>query len=74
MRNVAAREREAPRAMALIAPGWIRTDLGGPDAPYSMEEAVPALVNVLIAKRREPGLQFLDRGQTEAVEPFDAST
>jgi len=61
MRSFAAREREAPRAMALIAPGWIQTDLGGPNAPYTMEEAVPALVDVLIAKRGKPGLQYLDR-------------
>jgi NAD(P)-dependent dehydrogenase (short-subunit alcohol dehydrogenase family) len=61
MRSFAARERDAPRAMALIAPGWIRTDLGGPDAPYTMEEAVPALVDLLIAKRARPGLQYLDR-------------
>lgn len=61
MKSFAAREADAPRAMALLAPGWIRTDLGGPDAPFTMEEAVPKLVDVLIEKRGRPGLEFLDR-------------
>src|SRR5580704_7643893 len=31
MRSYAARHAEDPRAMVLMAPGWIRTDLGGPN-------------------------------------------
>ncbi|MDH7638906.1 SDR family oxidoreductase [Sphingomonas oryzagri] len=61
MRSFAAREADAPRAMLLLAPGWIRTDLGGPDAPFTMEETVPLLADLMIAKRRMPGLQYLDR-------------
>jgi len=45
----------------LMAPGWIRTDLGGPDAPFGLEETVPGLVDVLISKLGTPGLQYLDR-------------
>lgn len=61
MRSFAARERSRPRAMLLMAPGWIRTDLGGPDAPITMEEAVPKLVDVLVTKRGKAGLQYLNR-------------
>ena len=61
MRSFAAREANAPRAMVLLAPGWIRTDLGGPEAPYTLEESVPLLVDLLLAKRRRPGLEYLDR-------------
>ena len=61
MKSFAAREAAAPRAMVLLAPGWIKTDLGGPDAPYTMEESVPKLVDVLIEKRGRPGLEYLDR-------------
>ena len=61
MKSFAAREAASPRAMALLAPGWIKTDLGGPDAPFTMEEAVPKLVDVLIEKRGRPGLEYLDR-------------
>jgi NAD(P)-dependent dehydrogenase (short-subunit alcohol dehydrogenase family) len=61
MKSFAAREADAPRAMVLLAPGWIKTDLGGHDAPFTMEEAVPKLVDVLIEKRGRPGLEYLDR-------------
>ncbi|MEW9570641.1 SDR family NAD(P)-dependent oxidoreductase [Rhodanobacter sp. Si-c] len=65
MRSFAARETVSPRAMVALAPGWIRTDLGGPEAPYTIEESVPLLVDLLISKRGVPGLQYLDRfGQT----------
>jgi NAD(P)-dependent dehydrogenase (short-subunit alcohol dehydrogenase family) len=65
MRSFAAREAAHPRAMVVLAPGWIRTELGGPDAPFTLEESVPMLVDLLIAKRDVPGLQYLDRfGET----------
>jgi hypothetical protein len=46
--------------MALMAPGWVRTELGGPDARLTVEESVPSLVGVLLAKRARPGLEYLD--------------
>ena len=61
MRCYAARHAEAPRAMVLMAPGWIRTALGGPDAPFGVEEAIPRVVDVLIAQQGRRGLQYLDR-------------
>ena len=60
MRSFAAREPRSPRAMVLMAPGWVRTDLGGPDAKLSIEESVPNLVNVLLSTHGTPGLQYLD--------------
>jgi hypothetical protein len=44
-----------------MAPGWIRTALGGPDAPVSVEAAIPKVVDVLLAQRGKPGLHYLDR-------------
>ena len=61
MRSYAARQAETPRAMVLMAPGWIQTGLGGPDAPFTLEEAVPSIVDVLLAKQGRPGLDYLDR-------------
>lgn len=61
MRSYAARHAEEPRALVLMAPGWIRTDLGGPNAPVSVEDAIPRVVNVLLAQQGKPGLQYLDR-------------
>jgi NAD(P)-dependent dehydrogenase (short-subunit alcohol dehydrogenase family) len=65
MRCYAARHAEEPRALVLMAPGWIRTALGGPDAPFSVEEAIPKVVDVLLSQQGNPGLRYLDReGQT----------
>ena len=61
MRSFAAREGERSRSMLLLAPGWIRTDLGGDDAPYTLEESVPLLADVILAKRERFGLEYLDR-------------
>ena len=61
MRCYAARHAREPRALVLMAPGWIRTALGGPNAPFSIEEAIPKVVDVLLSQQGKPGLQFLDR-------------
>ena len=46
--------------MVLMAPGWVRTALGGPDARLSIEQSIPSLVNVLLSKRERPDLEYLD--------------
>jgi NAD(P)-dependent dehydrogenase (short-subunit alcohol dehydrogenase family) len=60
MRSFGARASSGARAMVLMAPGWVRTELGGPDARLEIEDSVPNLVNVLLATRQTPGLQYLD--------------
>ncbi|WP_158743695.1 SDR family NAD(P)-dependent oxidoreductase [Acidisphaera sp. L21] len=60
MRSFAARHAGSARAMVLMAPGWVRTELGGPDGRLSIEESVPKLVNVLLSQQGTPGLQYLD--------------
>ena len=60
MRSYAARPSESSRAMVLMAPGWVRTEMGGSDAPLTIEESVPNLVHVLLKKQGHPGLEYLD--------------
>ncbi len=65
MRSFAVRQSESQRALLLVAPGWIRTSLGGPDAPLTLEETVPQIVDVLLSKLGRPGLEYLNRfGET----------
>ena len=60
MRSFAARHAASSRSMVLMAPGWVRTELGGPEGRLSIEESVPNLVNVLLSNQGTAGLQYLD--------------
>jgi NAD(P)-dependent dehydrogenase (short-subunit alcohol dehydrogenase family) len=63
MRSYAARHRDGPdesRTLLLMTPGWVKTDLGGPDARLTIEESIPNLVKTIDAQRGRGGLQYLD--------------
>jgi hypothetical protein len=61
MRSFAARHAGNSRSLLLMAPGWIRTEMGGPDARYSIEEAIPRVVDTIMAQANKQGLQYLDQ-------------
>ena len=61
MSSYAGRHGDEGQALVLMAPGWIRTEMGGAHAPFTVEEAVPQIVDVLIAQQGAPGLRYLDR-------------
>jgi len=60
MRSFAARHAGDARAMVVMAPGWVRTDMGTSAAPLSIADSIPSLVGVLLAQHGEPGLRYLD--------------
>ena len=60
MRSYAARHHDTARTLLLMAPGWVKTELGGPEARLTIDESIPNLVTTIDAQRGRPGLQFLD--------------
>jgi NAD(P)-dependent dehydrogenase (short-subunit alcohol dehydrogenase family) len=60
MRSFAARHAGDRRTLLLLAPGWVRTDMGGPQASLGIEESIPNLVKTVEAQRGKRGLQYLD--------------
>jgi NAD(P)-dependent dehydrogenase (short-subunit alcohol dehydrogenase family) len=61
MKCYAGRHSADDRAMLLVAPGWVRTDMGGPGAPLSTEQSIPHVVDMIVKSAATPGLRFVDR-------------
>lgn len=65
MRSYAARHRDDRRSLVLMAPGWVRTEMGGDGARLGIDESIPGVVRTLDALRDSPGLRYVDyRGET----------
>lgn len=60
MRSFAARHQDDGRTLLLMAPGWVRTDMGGPEARLSIDESIPNLLNTMEAWQGRTGLHYLD--------------
>ncbi|HWD01257.1 MAG TPA: SDR family NAD(P)-dependent oxidoreductase [Amycolatopsis sp.] len=61
MKSYAVRHADDGRSLLLMAPGWVKTQLGGPHARLEISDSIPALVATVEAQRGIPGLQYLDR-------------
>src|SRR5208283_5038108 len=66
MRSFAARHSGNPRTLLLLAPGWVRTDMGGPKARLSIQDSIPNLVKVIEAQEAKGGPTI----STISVGPF----
>ncbi len=60
MRSFAARHAGDPRTLLLMAPGWVRTELGGPQARLGVDESIPRLADTMDAQAGKRGLRYLD--------------
>ena len=61
MKKYASRHASDGHALLLVAPGWVRTEMGGNDATLSVEESIPLVVDAVEANRGKPGLRYIDR-------------
>lgn len=65
MRSYVARHADDGRTYLVIAPGWVRTDMGGAGAPLSVDESIPRVVDVVESQTGKGGLSYLNyQGQT----------
>lgn len=61
----ARKKDEFEFTMLSIHPGWVRTDMGGEDAPLDVETSVRGIADVLEAQAGAGGWHFLDyKGET----------
>ncbi|MBV8683322.1 MAG: SDR family NAD(P)-dependent oxidoreductase [Caulobacteraceae bacterium] len=64
LRSFAAEHADAPWSTTAIAPGWVRTDMGGPGAPLDVETSCRGVADVLESRLGGRGCAFLDyRGE-----------
>jgi NAD(P)-dependent dehydrogenase (short-subunit alcohol dehydrogenase family) len=67
LRSFVARHATDARTYLLIAPGWVRTDMGGPEAMLEIDESIPRVVDVVERQNGRGGLHYLNyQGETVA--------
>ncbi len=61
MKGYAAQHARDGHSLLLVAPGWVRTEMGGSQASLSIEQSIPLVVDMIEANRGKPGLRYVDR-------------
>ena len=64
-RSLAADHRDDGIIAIAVSPGWVRTDMGGAEAPLSPEESVSGLRSVIEGLSPESSGKFLNHDGTE---------
>jgi NAD(P)-dependent dehydrogenase (short-subunit alcohol dehydrogenase family) len=61
MKSFSAHHPKDPRALLLVAPGWVRTEMGGEGAALEISESIPLVVEMVNRSAGIAGLRFVDR-------------
>jgi NAD(P)-dependent dehydrogenase (short-subunit alcohol dehydrogenase family) len=61
MKAFSERHPDDPRALLLVAPGWVRTEMGGDAATLGISDSIPLVVDIVERNAGIPGLRFTDR-------------
>jgi NAD(P)-dependent dehydrogenase (short-subunit alcohol dehydrogenase family) len=60
MRNLSVDWRKDGIIVAVLSPGWVRTDMGGPGAPLSPEQSVSGMRKVIAGLTSAESGKFLN--------------
>jgi NAD(P)-dependent dehydrogenase (short-subunit alcohol dehydrogenase family) len=59
LRSFAVRRGDG-RTVLAVAPGWVRTDMGGPNAVLDVATSVQGIIDAIAARRGRPGAAYVD--------------
>ena len=59
LRSFAARQKDARTYIAMM-PGWVQTDMGGPDAPVTVQDSVDGMAQTLASHEGAGSSVFVD--------------
>ena len=60
LRSFANARVGAGRTVLAVAPGWVRTAMGGADAPLTVDQSIPRVVDVVASHAGVPGAHFVN--------------
>jgi len=59
LRSIAARRVDSGITFLAVAPGWVRTEMGGPAAPLGVEDSIPRLADMLEHRSGSGGIAYV---------------
>lgn len=60
LRSYAARHNDGALTYLAISPGWVKTDMGGDDAPLDIRTSVNGILQVIEGRMGTPGVAFVN--------------